>query len=86
MIIIIIVIIIIIIISLFLERLSMLNMLNCAEQGKIQKYKTHAYKTLKTAGVQTIMRNHPTKFLKKSTIKPTYRIKVHINNPSHTNL
>ena len=29
-------------------------MLNCAEQGQIQKYKTHAHTTLKTAGVQTI--------------------------------
>ena len=47
--------------SIFLERLSMLNMLNCAEQVQIQKYKTHAYKTLKTAGVETIMLKHPTK-------------------------
>ena len=38
----------------------MWNMLNCAEQGQIQKYKTHAYKTLKTAGVQMIMLKHPT--------------------------
>ena len=30
-------------------------MLNCAEQVHIQKYKTHAYKTLKTAGVQIII-------------------------------
>ena len=28
----------------------MWNMLNCAEQGQIQKYRTHAYKTLKTLG------------------------------------
>ena len=41
----------------------MWNMLNYAEQGQIQKYKTHAYKTLKTAGVQTIMLKHPTKQL-----------------------
>ena len=27
----------------FLERLSMWNMLNSAEQGQIQNYKTHAY-------------------------------------------
>ena len=27
-------------------------MLNCAEQVQIQKYKTHAYKTLKAVGVQ----------------------------------
>ena len=40
--------IIIIIMSVFLEHLSMWNMLNCAEQVQIQKYKTHAYKTLKT--------------------------------------
>ena len=35
----------IIIITVFLKRLSMWNMLNCAEQVQIQKYKTHAYKT-----------------------------------------
>ena len=29
--------------STFLERLSMSNMLNCTEQGQMQKYKTHAY-------------------------------------------
>ena len=46
--------------SIFLERLFMWNMLNCAEQVQIQKYKTHAYKTLKTAGVQIIMLKHPT--------------------------
>ena len=40
-------------------------MLNCAEQVQIQKYKTHAYKTPKTAGVQTIMLKHPTKQSKK---------------------
>ena len=69
------------------------NMLNCAEQGQIQKYKTHAFKTLKTAGVQTIMLTHPTKQLKppqqkqkhtnkkqtkKPPIKPKHRINVHI--------
>ena len=48
-------IIIIIILSIFPELLSMWNMLNCAEQVQIQKYKTHAYKTLKTVGVQIIM-------------------------------
>ena len=42
---------------------------SCAEQGQIQKYKTHAYKTLKPAGVQTIMLKHPTKQLKRP-IKP----------------
>ena len=39
-------------------------MLNCAEQVQIQKYKTHAYKTLKTAGVKIIMLKHPTKHKK----------------------
>ena len=32
--------------SVFLERLSMWNMLSYAEQVRIQKYKTHADKTL----------------------------------------
>ena len=36
-------------------------------QEQIQKYKTHAYKTLKTAGVQTIMLKHPNKQFKKNT-------------------
>ena len=36
-------------------------MLKCAEQVQIQIYKTHAYKRLKTAGVQIIMLEHPTK-------------------------
>ena len=44
--------------SVFLEHLSMWNMLNCAEQVQIQKYETHAYKTLKTVGVQVIMLKH----------------------------
>ena len=48
----------------FLVRLSMWNMLSCAERVQIQKYKTQAYKTLKTACVQTIMLKHPTKQLK----------------------
>ena len=61
---IIIIIIIIIIMSVFLERLSLLNMLSCAEQVQIQIYKTHAYKTLKLAGVQIIMLKHPTKHKK----------------------
>ena len=43
------IIIIIIIMSVFIERLSMGNMLSCAEQVQIQKYKTHAYKTLKNS-------------------------------------
>ena len=56
--------IIVIIMSVFLERLSMWNMLSCAEQVQIQKYKTHAYRTLKTEGVQIIMLKHPTKHKK----------------------
>ena len=39
--------------SVLIARLSTWNMLNCAEQVQIQKYKTHAYKTLKTVGAQT---------------------------------
>ena len=50
--------------SVFLERLSMWNMLNCAEQVQIQNYKTHACKALKTVGVQIIMLKHPTKHKK----------------------
>ena len=63
-------------------------MLNCAEQGHMQKYKTHAYKPLKTAAVKTSILKRPTKQLKKhkqTNIKPKYRINVHINNPNHTN-
>ena len=37
----------------------------------MQKYKTHAYKTLKTAGVQTIMLKLPTRQLFKKKNKPT---------------
>ena len=33
-------------------------MLNCAEQVQRQNYKTHAYRTLKTAAAQTIMLKH----------------------------
>ena len=36
-------------------------MLNCAEQMQTQKYKKTSYKTLKAAGVQTIMLKNPTK-------------------------
>ena len=53
--------------SIFLEGLSMWNMLSCAEQEEIQKYKTHSYKTLKTEGVQIIMLKHPAKQLEKKT-------------------
>ena len=44
----------------FLECLSMWNMLNCAEQVQIQKYNIHTYKTPKTACAQTVMLKHPT--------------------------
>ena len=47
-------------------------MLSCAEQVQIQKYETHAYKTLKTVGVQVIMLKHPTKH-KKNTHKTHIR-------------
>ena len=61
-------------------------MLSCAEWVQIQKYKTHAYKTPKIAGVHTIMLKHPGKQFKKNLpIKPKYRINVYINNPNHTN-
>ena len=36
-------------------------MLSCAEQVQMQKYKTHACETPKTACVQTTMLKHPTK-------------------------
>ena len=51
----------------FLEHLSMWNMLNRAEEVQVQKYKTHAYQTPETPGVQTI--KDPTKQLKKVPIK-----------------
>ena len=57
-------IIIIIIMSVFLKRLSMWNVLSCAEQVQMQKYKPHADQTLKTAGVQIIMLKHPIKHKK----------------------
>ena len=49
--------------SVFLERLSIWNMLSCAEQLQIYKYKTHLYeyKTPKTACVQTIMLKYSAK-------------------------
>ena len=57
-------------------------MLNCAEQVQIPKYGTHAYKTLKTVGVQIIMLKQPTKH-KRIPIKPIYCINdIKIN---HTN-
>ena len=63
-IIIIIIMIMVIIMSIFLECLSMWNMLSCAEQVQIQNYKTCGYKTLKRAGVQIIILKHPTKPIK----------------------
>ena len=48
-------------VGLFLERLSMWNMLSCAEQVQIQKHKAHVHKTLKTVGVQISMLKQPTK-------------------------
>ena len=79
-------IIITIIMSVFQECLSMRNMLHCAEQVQIQKQnKTHAYKTLKTAGVKTIMLKHPTKHKKRVPMKPTHHIHVQKNNPNHKN-
>ena len=71
--------------TVFLERLSMWNMLNCAKQVQIQKYKAHPYKTLKTVGVQLIMLKHPTKHEKRIPIQPIYRINVPKNNPNQTN-
>ena len=62
-----------IIMSVFPDRLSMWNMLNCAEQGQMQKYITRAYNTFKTVGVQTIMLKHPTKQLKKKQNKKSIK-------------
>ena len=65
--------------SVFLERLSRRNMLNCAEQVQIQKFKTRACKTPKTVGVQTIMLKHPTKQQKKKKKKTTQKTKKQKN-------
>ena len=73
-----IIIIIIVIMSVFLERLSMWNMLICSEKVQIQKYKTHAYRTLKTAGVQTVILKHPIA-LKRCKYKNTKH--MHIRHP-----
>ena len=44
----------------FLEDFSMWNLLSCAEQVQVEKYKAHvAYKIPKTACVQAIMLKHP---------------------------
>ena len=51
----------------------------------MQTYKMHAYKTLKTVGVQIIMLEHPVKHIKRIPIKAIYRINVHKNNPHHAN-
>ena len=48
------IIIIIMITIVFLERLSIWNMLNCSEQVQAQKYQPHSFKTPNTACVQTI--------------------------------
>ena len=45
------------------ECFSMWNMLKCAEQVQLEKYKTHEYKTPKTACVQTIMFKHAVRFV-----------------------
>ena len=68
---------IIMVMNVFLEHFSMVNMLSCAEQVQIQKYKTHAYKTHKTASVQTIMLKHPTKQLKKTNNQKRMYTKVY---------
>ena len=78
-------IIIIIIMSVFLECLSMWNMLNCAEQVQIQKYETHAYKTLKTVGVQVIMLKHPTKHKNPHKIHILYQRTQKITPTTQTN-
>ena len=82
-----IIIIMIIKMGVFLEGLSVRNMLNCAEQEQIQKYKTHAYKTLKTAGVQTIMLKHSTKQFQKKLPpqKKTNKKKQKQKNPKTPN-
>ena len=67
-------------------------MLNCTEQVQIQKHETHAYKTLKTAGVQIIMLKHPTKHKKEypynpNTVSAYIKITptIQTNDDSHTN-
>ena len=51
----------------------------------MQKYETHAYKTLKTIGVQIIMVKHPTKHKKEYPLNP-YTVSMYTkNNPNHTN-
>ena len=51
-------------------------MFYCAEQVLIQNYKTHEYKTLKTAGVQTIRLKHPTKQLQKKKKKKKTHVDI----------
>ena len=58
------------------ECLSMWNMLSCAEQVQIQKYKTHAYKMLKTTGVETVMLKNPTKQWKTTQKKITHETQM----------
>ena len=57
-------------------------MLSCAEQVQIQKYKTPAYKTTKTAGVQIIMLKNQLSIKKRIPTKPKYRISVHKITPN----
>ena len=54
--------------SVFLERLSMWNMLSCAEQVQIQKYNT-----LKATGVKIIMLKQPTKHKQKKKRESTHK-------------
>ena len=49
----------------------MLNILNCAEQLQIQKYKTHLHKTPKTSNIQLGSKNG---FLNKSTYPENAKI------------
>ena len=67
--------------SIFLERPSIWNMLNYAEQCKYKNIKHMHRRYSKAVGVQTIMLKHPIKHNKKRTaIKPIYCINVHKNN------
>ena len=60
-------------------------MLNCAEQVQIQKYETHAYKTLKTEAVRVIVLKHPTKHKKKAHKTHIPYQRTHKNDPNLTN-
>ena len=78
--------------SLFLEHLSMWNMLHCAEQVQIQKYKTRAYnlwhpkqQVSKQSCRNIQLSSKKKKQQQKVPIKPKSSINLHINNPNHTN-